>query len=179
MEQNFDPKVVNIIKALSYTENGGKPNVSNLKAGGSGELKSMLQFEPTTWKEYSKQVTGKDNLPVTPENESVVAYGKVSDWLKNGYTPEQIASVWNSGRPQAYQQGNKGINKSGVNFDTPNYVKKFSSYLNEFEGTKNSPGGSQKGIIETKTIPDIPTKPPFKLERSKGLMNSKIKKPSL
>lgn len=141
----MEKKIATIIKAIAFTENGGQPDVNNLKAGKSGETKSMLQFLPATWKEYSKQVSGQDNLPMTPENEAQVTYHKVEDWLNNGYTPEQIFSTWNSGRPNAYKKNLKGTNSSGVVYDTPGYVNRAMTYFNQFnnEGTKKSPEGGQ------------------------------------
>lgn len=120
-----------ITKALAYTENGGKPDANNEKAGRSGELKSIFQFEPATWKTYSKEVTGQDNLPLTPENEGGVVYSKVTSWLKQGYNTMQIASLWNAGQPDAYKD-NIGTNKEGVAFNTPEYAKKVQAYTDQF-----------------------------------------------
>lgn len=142
MDINQTKKALAILKAIAFTENGGKPNSSKPRAGKTGEMKSVFQFEPATWKDYSKQVTGKDDTPLTPESEMAVAYQKVNEWLGHGYTPEQIFSTWNSGRPNAYKQNYKGVNKKyGVAYDTPGYVKKATNYLNQFENEapKNPP----------------------------------------
>lgn len=160
MDTNQTKKALSILKAIAYTENGGQPNISKSKAGKSGEMKSVLQFLPATWKEYSKQVTGKDGLPLNPETEMTVGYHKVDNWLSDGYTPEQIFSMWNSGKPNAYRNNVKGINKNGVSFDTPSYVKKATNYLNEFEGNNLQTKGAlnegkpavnkkQEGLLQT------------------------------
>ena len=101
--QNNQALAEAITKALGYTENGGKPDLSNLQAGKTGEMKSIFQYTPDTWKNYSQQVLGKV-VPLNPDNESVVTLKKVSDWLGKGYKPEQIASMWNAGvgEPDAY-----------------------------------------------------------------------------
>ncbi len=132
--------VENITKAIGYTENGGKPNLKNLKAGKTGEMRSIFQFTPDTWKNYSTEVFGKV-VPLDPDAETYVTKQKVSSWLKKGYKPEQILSIWNAGQgePDAYSgkfstgKPSKGVNKKyGVAFDVPGYVKKGMGYLNKF-----------------------------------------------
>jgi hypothetical protein len=136
-----------IVKALAYTENNGKPKVNNLKAGQSGELKSIFQFLPATWKADSKKVTGQDNLPLTPQNEAAVVMGTISPivdaGLKAGKSPEQIAteigSYWNSGSTQGASKGLIGTNKSGVNYNVPAYAKKVSDYTDKFLADTQTP----------------------------------------
>lgn len=165
----MNPLALAITKALAYTENGGKPSLNNEKAGKSGELKSIFQFEPATWKVYSKQVTGNDNLSLTPENEAAVAYGKVSQWVqqftKEGKNPQQVAtaigSLWNSGNSDPNVAGT-GVNKSGVKFDAPAYAKKVADYTTQFLGdteTKPMLASAQTGMTpgmlpQQKNIPD-------------------------
>lgn len=136
-QEQSNPQADAVFKALAYTENGGKPGEP--KAGKTGEMKSTFQFTPDTWKLYSKQVAGQE-LPLTPEHEAYVVHKKVSDWLAQGYAPQQIASMWNAGerRPNAYKEGHRGINKKyGVAFDTPAYVSKFDKFLGEFSNPSN------------------------------------------
>ena len=45
-----------IVKAIAYQENGGKPNIDNPSKGKSGEMKSIFQFEPATWKQDSSRL---------------------------------------------------------------------------------------------------------------------------
>lgn len=132
-------------KALAYAENGGAPDVGNLKAGATGELKSVFQFTPDTWKNYAKQVLGDENAPMNPDTETYVAHKKVSDWVDKGYTIKQIASMWNagSGEPDAYTgkfsngRPSKSINtKYGVKFDVPGYSKRVEEYAKEFLSEK-------------------------------------------
>lgn len=145
-----------ITKALAYTENGGKPTTA--KAGKSGELKSIFQFLPSTWKLYSKQVLGQD-VPLTLESEAYVVHKKVSDWidhLEEDGTPEEeiplkIASMWNAGerKADAYKENHKGTNKYGVAYDTPAYAKKVGNYVKEFsnEGADQVPPDTKVGIL--------------------------------
>lgn len=168
--------ILNITKALAYTENGGKPDTNNLKSGKTGETKSMFQFEPATWKAYSQQVLGKV-VPITPENESLVAYGKVNKWYKQleaeGHSveeiPKMIASMWNAGpgEPNAYTgkfsngSSSKGTNaKYGVKYDVPSYVSKFDKYLNSFgKGQSPSIGQAETDTSES-TPPTMPNQQP-------------------
>ena len=153
-----------IVKALAYTENGGAPSVEKEKAGQSGELKSMFQFEPETWKAYSKQITGQENLPITPQNEAVVVAGKVNSWLKQGYNTMQIASLWNSGTPDGYKD-NVGINKEGVKYNTPEYAKKVQNYTDEFITQAG------KHLAQNQTLPQNPQTTPVSAPMNPQLAN--------
>lgn len=155
----INPEVAHVVRALALTEGGGKVNIQNPKAGQSGELASIFQFTPGTWKMYSKEITGQDNLPMDAKNEAAVVYGKVNQWLQAGFKPEEVASIWNSGKPDAYLHGVKGRNKYGVNYDVPGYVEKFKKYLKQSTGNageQNSTSTSQqpaKKSIQQKPLP--------------------------
>ena len=141
----LNPQTLAIVKAIAYTENGGAPDIGNPSAGQSGEMKSTFQFMPDTWKIYSKQVFGSEK-PLTPQNESLVVYQKVDNWLKEGYTVKQIASMWNAGeqKPDAYL-GNQGKNKQGVPYNTTKYATKVDSYAKQF--------GHQDAVTTSQTQP--------------------------
>ncbi len=139
----FNPEILKIVRALALTENGGKiPDQA--KAGQSGEMKSVFQFTPGTWKMYSKEVLGHE-APMTNENESAVTYGKVAKWTEDGLKPDEIASIWNSGKPDAYLHDAKGTNKYGVKYDVPGYVKKFNEHLGS--------SGDSKQPTQSKSAP--------------------------
>lgn len=144
----MDKNIASIVKALAYTENGGKLDLNKLQAGKSGEMKSIFQFKPSTWKLYAKQTSGNPELPPTPENESLVVYHKVGDWynhlksegVSDDDIPLKIASMWNAGEnnSDAYKNNWKGTNSYGVKYDTPAYAKKVANYTKEFNGGGNS-----------------------------------------
>jgi hypothetical protein len=72
-----------------------------------------------------------------------VTYAKVKKMLDSGLSPEEVASVWNSGKPDAYLQGSVGVNKYGVKYDVPGYVAKFKKYLTgESSGSSGGTVGS-------------------------------------
>jgi hypothetical protein len=121
--------------AIKSIESGGDYNAQ----GASGEF-GAYQFMPDTWASWSKEVFGEPVQP-TPENQDRVARAKIQEWVKQGYDPRQVASLWNSGKPD--WSGNKGVNDQGVEYDTPAYVQKF-----EQEFQKTEPGGQgQKGRL--------------------------------
>jgi len=97
MEKEKQLMAMAVTKALGYTENGGKPNPKKLRAGKSGELKSVFQLTPATWKRYAKEVLGDEKAPLTPDNETYVVSQKVSKWIDEGKNIRQIASIWNAG----------------------------------------------------------------------------------
>jgi len=148
-----------ITKAIGYTENGGKPDLQDPSSGKSGEMKSIFQFTPETWANDSKQVFGKDNVPLNNDTESYVTNEMVSKWLAKGYTPSQIFSMWNAGigEPDAYTgkfsngESSSGTNKEGVAYNVQDYVKKANKYLNEF--TSDAQGGAETTPIASATPP--------------------------
>lgn len=92
--------------------------------GKSGE-KGALQFLPSTWEAWSKDVAG-EVLPFNEANEYHVAHLKVEGWLDDGYTEEQIALIWNQGNPGPCKSG---INSHGVAYDSCAYVEKVMERL--------------------------------------------------
>lgn len=153
-----------IAKAIAYTENGGKPNLSNPSAGKSGEMKSIFQFTPDTWAKDSEQVFGKSGVPLTNDTEGYVAVQKIDNWLKQGYTPSQIFSMWNAGigEPNAYTgkfsngESSTGTNKEGVPYSVKSYVDKANNYLAEFmpqvQGETNQEN-TPESTVATNTSP--------------------------
>lgn len=165
MNNELNKLALAITKALAYTENGGHVSLDSLKAGKSGEMKSIFQFLPSTWKRQSKEITGKDNLPLTPENEAAVAYGVISPLvekgIKEGKHPDEIAteigSFWNSGRTDGAKKGLIGTNKKGVKYDVPAYAKKVVDYTNQFLNQPEQKNENQQAntVTDTSTIPMI------------------------
>ncbi len=127
-------------KAIRQTESGGNFTVK----GKSGEY-GAYQFMPDTWKSYAKEAGVNANLDQsTPEQQNQVAYTKIKQWKDQGYNPGQIASMWNAGpgKPNAYLEGNKGVNSQGVSYDTGAYAKQVATYYQQFKpaGAGQIPG---------------------------------------
>lgn len=108
-------KATQIANAIKQVESQGNYNAK----GGSGEF-GAYQFMPGTWKQWAGEILGNPNAQPTPENQDRVAIAKVDSWVKQGYTPQQIALLWNSGTTTP----RKGVNKYGVEYDSGAYAKK-------------------------------------------------------
>lgn len=141
MQPQQDPIAEAIVKAIAYTENRGKPNPNKLVAGKTGELPSVFQFTPDTWKHDAQTFLGDANTPISPDAEAYVMYQKVSKQLADGRAPEQILSMHNagSGEPNAWKgtfksgKPSKGVNqKYNVPYDVPGYVNMGMKYFKEF-----------------------------------------------
>lgn len=150
-----------ITKAIAYQENGGKLDLEKTSAGKSGEMKSIFQFTPETWKKYSKEVLGKDNVPLDNDHETYVVKQKVRKWIDDGKTTSQIASMWNAGegKPDAYKENNVGINKYGVKYDTPTYAKNVLNYAKKFY-TEKSQQNSNESTVQPNKIAVSPQTTP-------------------
>lgn len=124
----MDEQVITLAKAIRQTESGGKFDVK----GASGEY-GAYQWMPGTWKMHAKQALGNENAPMTPDNQNAVAYTVLKTWKDQGLNPAQIAAKWNSGSEKNWE--NKiGVNKQGVNYNVPLYVKKVTDTYQQFKG---------------------------------------------
>jgi hypothetical protein len=129
-EGDFDEPTsvnINLVKKLTdaiiQTESGGR----QIK-GGSGEF-GLAQFLPETWKTISIEMTGSV-LEQTPENERMVVEAKIKQLLEKGYSPHEVALIWNTslgGQEQPYVR--KGINQHGVEYDSLAYANEVISNL--------------------------------------------------
>lgn len=130
-KSGLDQEAVALAKAIRQHETGNRQI-----AGATGELASRYQFMPTTWKTEAKRILGDENAPLTLENENKVAYTRIKEWKDAGYDVGQIASMWNSGNPDMYAKGNRGVGQSSENpnvtYNVPKYVKSvYSLYQQE------------------------------------------------
>jgi hypothetical protein len=108
---------------------------NNYEASGASGEYGAYQFMPSTWDSWSKEYAkakGISLMPggmsMSPENQDAVAKFKIQQWLSQGLSPQQIAAKWNSGSEVGWE--NKiGVNKQGVAYNVPAYVKKFTDAL--------------------------------------------------
>jgi hypothetical protein len=114
----LDPGVVALAKAIRQHESGNDYS----SKGASGEF-GAYQYTAPTWKADAKKYLGDENAQPTPENQDKAAYYSIKAMKDAGKTPEQVASVWNSGDENAYLNDKKGTNSYGVKYDVPAYVK--------------------------------------------------------
>lgn len=143
---SLDPEAKNLAIAIRQTESGG-----NFQAKGKSGEYGAYQFTEPTWNTYAKK--HGVNVPLTqatPEQQNEVAYKQIKEWKDQGMNVGQIASMWNSGKSDAYLDTDyKGVNKKGVNYDVPAYAK---SVATAYQTLKN--GG------QVQTDPNNPSSVP-------------------
>lgn len=150
-QEQLDPSIINLAKAIRQTETGNRE-----VAGATGEMKSRYQFLPSTWRGYAKEVLGDENAPINLENENKVVYHKIKKWKEQGYNIGQIASIWNSGSPDHYDDDWRGF-KNGVRYDTPAYATKVAKLYQEYKAQTpqyevNPPTQAETGIEPPKPV---------------------------
>lgn len=137
--QQFDPAVVALMHGIKTQEgaiSGGKTNY-NLQ-GKSGET-GAYQWLPDTWKKDAQQYIGDASAEMTPENQNKVAYNKLKALKDQGKNPQEILSLWNSGRTNP--TGNSGVNSQGQSFDTPSYVNGAYAAAKKYAEANKKTGG--------------------------------------
>lgn len=126
-QEQLDPQVVNLAKAIRQTESGGNFGAK----GKSGEF-GAYQYTPATWAKDSANAGVNVSLDqATPQQQNEVAYKKLKALKDRGLNVGQIASSWNAGEgePDAYKgtfsngKPSTGKNNYGVQFDVPAYAK--------------------------------------------------------
>jgi hypothetical protein len=113
--------VKSIASAIKKVESNGNYQAK----GGSGEF-GAYQFMPNTWKSWAGKYLGNSSAPMTQENQDKVAEQHITSLLKQGYSPKEIALIWNGGEPKV----KKGVNKWGVAYDSGAYADKVLKALN-------------------------------------------------
>lgn len=142
----LDAGVVNLSKAIRQQESGGNYNA----IGDNGTSHGAYQWQPGNFASAAKQY-GLDPTDFSPTNQDKVAYAQISHYKEQGLLPEQIASMWNSGKPDPTGNvGTKKINGKDVSFDTPAYVSKVMSHFQQFK-TEN-PGQPQAQDLLSQTV---------------------------
>lgn len=146
----IDPQVKALTTAIRRTETGSVADPYNAK-GASGEF-GAYQFMPDTYRNYAKKYLGDENASPTVENQNKIAYSFVKEKKDAGFTPAQIASMWNAGesRPNAYKEGFRGTNKLGVAYDVPTYVQKVSQNYKELASQLVPTAQASTGMVEEK-----------------------------
>lgn len=132
--QGLDPRAYNLTKAIALQENGGQqPTLQDYSNRGKSGERGLYQFTQPTWNNYASQILGNAQADPTPENQNAVAYGMVKRWMDEGYTPLQVASMWNAGEgnPNAAAQGLSGVNQYGVPYNTRAYGAGVLSHYNQ------------------------------------------------
>lgn len=137
----LDPQAVALAKAIRQTESNG-----NFQAAGKSGEYGAYQWEPATW--AAQSAAAGVNVPLqqaTPAQQNQVAYTQIKKWKDQGYNVGQIASMWNAGEgdPDAYINGNKGTNSSGVSYDTKAYAQKVATAYQQFKTQQSTQTDTQ------------------------------------
>lgn len=138
----LDAGVVNLARAIRQQESSGNYNA----VGDAGTSHGAYQWQPGNF-QSAAQKYGLNPNDFSPINQDKVAYHQILDYKNQGYTPEQIASLWNSGKPDP--TGNVGtttINGQQVHYDTPGYVNNVMNYFQQYKSQMN--GGMQAGAMQ-------------------------------
>lgn len=150
--QPVDQQALDLTHAIALQESGsgGKPNYSAI--GDNGTSKGAYQWQPGNF-EAAAKAAGLDPNDFSPQNQDKVAYSEVKAYKDKGYDPGQIASLWNSGSPNNWQNhsGTTTINGKQLSYDTPTYVKgvqKYYQQLTQSQGTQ----GNGLGALTPQTI---------------------------
>lgn len=119
--------VSRIAEAIKQIESGGDYNATSPDGG-----RGAYQFTGT-WDAWSsayaqKNGLGSAPLPMTPAYQDAVAKDRISGLVAQGYSPKEIASIWNCGH--ADWEGRTGVNAAGVTYNVPAYVAKFERAYN-------------------------------------------------
>lgn len=86
---------------------------------------------PGTWEIISKEILGYVPQQKNVKNERYVAIKKISKLLKKGWSPEEVALIWNTSLGgEEVPRRVKGINALGVPYDSPAYAARV---VNRFE----------------------------------------------
>lgn len=164
---SLDPQVVNLAKSIRTVESGG-----NFQAQGKSGEYGGYQFTEPTWNATAKK--HGVNVPLkqaTPEQQNEVAYKQLKEWKDSGYNVGEIASMWNSGKPDNYLNNHVGINDHGVSYNTPEYAKKVAETYQQLKGQapqtqqnnaynpKPFSSGSNPFLVDTSGQPQSPTTP--------------------
>jgi len=143
----MDPQAIALAKAIRKTESNDNFNAK----GKSGEF-GAYQFMPSTWKQFAKESLGNEDAEMSPSNQNAVAYTMIKKWKDSGLNPAQIAAKWNSGSAEGWE--NKvGVNKLGVEYNVPMYVKKVTDAYQTFKAPLIETAQASSG-----TPPTEPTK---------------------
>jgi hypothetical protein len=141
--QPVDQQALALTHAIALQESGSGGMTPNYNAvGDNGTSKGAYQWQPGNFEAAAKNA-GLDPNDFSPQNQDKVAYSEVEAYKQKGYDPGQIASLWNSGSPNNWQNhsGTTTINGKQISYDTPAYVKGVQSYYQKLtQGQSGSSG---------------------------------------
>lgn len=118
-EKQAKMKASKLALAISQHETGHR-NIP----GKTGELATKYQFMPKTWHSLAKKYLGDANAKPTDANQDKVAITHINALLKSGYTPSQVAMIWNGGKPYRRVGTTRTVDGKVIKYDTKAYADK-------------------------------------------------------
>ena len=158
-QEQLDPSIIALTKAIGRQESGG----DYARIGDNGHSKGAYQWNnskaklapdeiPANFRDFASQV-GADANDFSPANQDRVAYKTIEKWGKEGLTPAQIASKWNSGDPEKYKTAKPGYNaEQGVKHDVKGYVDSVAKYYQEYAGSTGSSSSGGTDLTKDQII---------------------------
>lgn len=126
--QGLDPTAFILTKAIKRSESSGSNDPYKI-TGDNGTSTGAYQIQKKNWPVWAKQYLGDANADPNDEaNQNKVAYSRVKELLDKGHSQSQVASIWNSGNPDAAAVGKGRNEKLGVDYDVPGYVSKVQKH---------------------------------------------------
>lgn len=173
-QQPVDQQALTLTHAIALQESGnnGKPNYNAV--GDNGTSKGAYQWQPGNFEAAAKSA-GLDPTDFSPENQDKVAYSEVKGYKDKGYDPGQIASLWNSGSPNNWQNhsGTTTINGKQISYDTPAYVKGVQKYYNQLTGSSGQ--NQSTDPTQTTSFPSATQTPDSTSPSQPGFLSSLFK----
>jgi len=176
IETELDKDAVNLAKSIRQVESGG-----NFQSRGKSGEYGGYQFTQPTWDAYSKEAGV--NVPLeqaTPEQQNEVAYKKIKQWKDQGKNIGEIASMWNAGegKPNAYLEGNSGVNDKGVHYDTAAYANNVADTYHIFKNqgsTNQNSGYKTQPVFSPKPIESASTEQSQEIAPNTESLGSQIR----
>lgn len=137
--QPTDKGLLALQRSIETQESQGNPNTK----GASGET-GLYQWMPGNYA-AAAQSFGINPNDTSVQTQRKVAYLQMAQMKSQGQQPYQIASSWNSGSPDDWQN-HSGVNAEGVSYDTPAYVQSVMSRYQQYLGGQGQSGTPQGQI---------------------------------
>lgn len=121
------PKASKIAEALAQIESGGNYNAVGPTVKGKnayGKYQIMEQNVPSWGKAATGQEVTLNQFKTDKSLQDRIALYKIQGYLDQGYSPQDIASLWLSGRPLS---GNQRRDLA-TGISVPDYVERFNKY---------------------------------------------------
>jgi hypothetical protein len=133
--KSIDQVAGDLTTSIATRESGNRADIQNPDPNG---LPGRFQFQEGTWQTMSaaynravnKSATGP--LDHNDANEQAVAKWQIGQWLGAGYSPAQIASLWNSGHAD---WSGRVSGEPGKKYDVPGYVSGVMGNYERLSGT--------------------------------------------